>query len=167
MELAALDQFKKYFTYLRTIQNILMTCWLSCEQSLPFGLLLLLLIFYLRTFQNILMTCCQVSDRGLLVDWIFFILAGNRTTINAWMSSNFGKIPPLTSELAVLERLKKIIVLALLRLPSSFLQVWRTPIISWTSLIFVTIRPRTAEFAAHERLKNSDRLIMGKILLAL
>ena len=30
---------KKYFTYLRTYSNILMTCWLSGEQSLPFGLL--------------------------------------------------------------------------------------------------------------------------------
>ena len=27
-------------------------------------------------------------------------------TIKAWMSLNFGKIPPLTSELAALERLK-------------------------------------------------------------
>ena len=30
-----------------------------------------------------------------------------RTTIKAWMSSNFGRIPPQTSELAALERLKK------------------------------------------------------------
>ena len=33
----ALDQLKKSFTYLRTIQNILMTCWLSGEHSLPFA----------------------------------------------------------------------------------------------------------------------------------
>ena len=39
LELDALDQLKKSFTYLRTIQNILMTCWLSGERSLPFGLL--------------------------------------------------------------------------------------------------------------------------------
>ena len=38
-ELAALDQLKKSFTYLRTTQNMLMTCWLSGERSLPFGLL--------------------------------------------------------------------------------------------------------------------------------
>ena len=38
-ELAALDQLKKSFTYLRAIQNNLMTCCLSGEQSLPFGLL--------------------------------------------------------------------------------------------------------------------------------
>ena len=37
-ELAALDQLKNIF-YLKTIQNILMTCWLSGERSLPFGLL--------------------------------------------------------------------------------------------------------------------------------
>ena len=30
-----------------------------------------------------------------------------RTTIQAWMSLNFGKIPVLTSELAALERQKK------------------------------------------------------------
>ena len=30
-----------------------------------------------------------------------------RTTIKAWMSSNFGRIPLLTSEIAALEGLKK------------------------------------------------------------
>ena len=30
-----------------------------------------------------------------------------RTTIKAWMSSNLGRIPPLTSELVALEGLKK------------------------------------------------------------
>ena len=29
------------------------------------------------------------------------------TTIKAWMCSNFGRIPPLASELAAIERLKK------------------------------------------------------------
>ena len=38
-ELAAIDRLKKYFTYLRTIQNILMTRWLSGERSLLFGLI--------------------------------------------------------------------------------------------------------------------------------
>ena len=38
---------------------------------------------------------------------IVFILAGTKTAIKAWMSSNFGRIPPLTSELAALEHLKK------------------------------------------------------------
>ena len=31
--------FSWLFTYLRIIQTILMTCWLSGERSLPFGLL--------------------------------------------------------------------------------------------------------------------------------
>ena len=41
VELAALEHLKKSFTYmyLRTIQNIFMTCWLAGERSLPFGLL--------------------------------------------------------------------------------------------------------------------------------
>ena len=38
-ELAAHDNF--FFTNLRTIQDILMTFWLSGERSLPFGLLVL------------------------------------------------------------------------------------------------------------------------------
>ena len=45
-ELAALDLLKKSFTYLRTIQNILMTCWLSGDRSLPIRLLVL---FFLKT----------------------------------------------------------------------------------------------------------------------
>ena len=35
-----------------------------------------------------------------------------RTTIKAWMSSNFGRIPPLTAGLAALERLNLISTLA-------------------------------------------------------
>ena len=57
-----------------------MTCWLSGERSLPFG---------------------------LLVDWIFFILAGNEDNYKSLDELNFGRILPLTSELAALERLKK------------------------------------------------------------
>ena len=37
----------------------------------------------------------------------FSFLQVTRTTIKAWMSLNFGRIPPLTWELAALERLKK------------------------------------------------------------
>ena len=37
----------------------------------------------------------------------FSFLQVTRTTIKAWMSTSFGRIPPLTSELAALERLKK------------------------------------------------------------
>ena len=42
-ELAALECLKNSFTYLRTIQNIFMTCWLSGERLLPCGPLVLLL----------------------------------------------------------------------------------------------------------------------------
>ena len=41
VELAALDQLKKSFT-LKLFKNILMTCWLSGERLLPFGLLVLM-----------------------------------------------------------------------------------------------------------------------------
>ena len=77
------------------------------------------------------------------------------------MSSNFGRIPPLTSELAALERLKKndinlVCTLASLFLikSSSFLQVWRTTIISRTSTKLGRIRPGTAELTSLERLKK-------------
>ena len=47
VELAALERLKKSFTYmyLRTIQNIFMTCWLGGERSLPFGLRLSFRVF--------------------------------------------------------------------------------------------------------------------------
>ena len=37
----------------------------------------------------------------------FSFLQVTRTTIKAWMSLNFGGIPPLTSELAALDQFKK------------------------------------------------------------
>ena len=83
------------------------------------------------------------------------------TNIKALMSSNWGRIPPLTLELVALERLKKMShnLVSTLAPPflirsSSFLQVWRTTIISRTSLKFGMIRPRTVELAALERLKK-------------
>ena len=97
-----------------------------------------------------------------------------RTTIKAWTSSNFGRIPPLTSELVALERMKKTsynlvstLAPAFLIESSSYLQITRTSIISQTSLNFSQILPRTAELAALERLRKTHRLIMGKILLAI
>ena len=54
-----------------------------------------------------------------------------RTTIKAWMSLNFGRISPLTVELAALEHLKKTyklvstLALSFLFGSSSFLQVAR------------------------------------------
>ena len=84
-----------------------------------------------------------------------------RTTIKAFMSSNLGRIPLLTSELAALERLKKTsfnlvstLAPSFLIGSSSYLQVTRTSIISRTSLDFSKIRHRTAELAALERLKK-------------
>ena len=84
-----------------------------------------------------------------------------RTTIKAWMSSNLIRIPPLTSELVALERLKKtsynlvsFLAPSFSIVSSSYLQVTRTSIISRTSSNFSQIRPRTAELAALERLKK-------------
>ena len=45
-----------------------------------------------------------------------------RTTIKAWMSSNFGRIPSLTSELAALERLKNDINLVSTLAPSFLIE---------------------------------------------
>ena len=85
-----------------------------------------------------------------------------RTCIKAWMSSNFGQIPPPTPELSTLGRLKKTmynVVNTLVPLfligSSSYLQVMRTLITSRTSSKFSQIGPRTAELAALERLEKS------------
>ena len=81
--------------------------------------------------------------------------------MKAWMSLNLGRIPPLTPELAALERLKKTsynlvstLAPSFLIGSSSYLQVSRTSIISRTSSNFSQIRPRTAELAALELLKK-------------
>ena len=82
-----------------------------------------------------------------------------RTTIKAWMSSNLGRIPLLTSELVALERLKKRhnlfspLAPSFLIGSSSYLEITRTSIISQTISNFSQILPRTAELAALERLK--------------
>ena len=47
----------------------------------------------------------------------FFFLHVTRTAFKAWMSSNFGGIPPLTSELVSLEHLKNQTI-SLLALPA-------------------------------------------------
>ena len=82
--------------------------------------------------------------------------------MKAWMSSNFGQIPPPTPELSALTRLKKLMfnivnTLAPLFLigSSSFLQVRRTTIKSWTSSKFDQIGSWTAELAVLERLEKS------------
>ena len=81
--------------------------------------------------------------------------------MKAWMSLNFRGIPPLTSELAAIERLKRTTYNLVSTLPpsilirsSSFLQVRRTIIMFQTSSNFNLIGPRTAELTALERLKR-------------
>ena len=85
------------------------------------------------------------------------------------MSSNLDRIPPLSSELVALERLKKSYNLVSPLAPSfligsSYLQVTRTTIISRTSSNFGQIRPRTAEFAA---LEHSSAFIFDRIFFIL
>ena len=90
-------------------------------------------------------------------DRILYILAVMRTCIKAWMSLTLGQIPPLTMELAALERLKiDVTTFSLLLLIRSFsnLQVMRTCIISWMSSNFGQIGPPTTELAALERRKK-------------
>ena len=85
-----------------------------------------------------------------------------RTCIKAWMSSNFDHIPPPTSELSALVRLKNwmynvvnTLAPSFLIGSSSFLQVTRTTIKAWMSSKFDQILPWTAELAALERLEKS------------
>ena len=80
-----------------------------------------------------------------------------RTTIKAWMSLNFVKIPSPILELAPLQHLNVVTTLA----PSffmgsfSFLQATSKPIISRMGSKFSRIRPGTYELPAFERLKKS------------
>ena len=76
----------------------------------------------------------------------------------AWTSSNFNQIPPPTSELSALARLKIVVnTLAPTFLigSSSFFQVMRTTIKSQPSSKFDQIGPWTAELAALGRLEKS------------
>ena len=63
-ELAALDQLKFFFSYLRTIQNTLMTCWISDERSLPFGPLVCVFVLRLKVPVN---NVSVMSGRALSV----------------------------------------------------------------------------------------------------
>ena len=85
-----------------------------------------------------------------------------RTTIKAWMSLNFVKIPWPIMELAALENFEKLIYNVVTTLAptfligsSSFLQVTRTNIKSRIISKFGQIRPWTVELAALERLEKS------------
>ena len=82
-----------------------------------------------------------------------------RTTIKAWYSLNFGKIPSPTTELAALEHLKKSMYDIVTTLGHSFfigfplfLQETKTAIISWIGLKLGKIRLGTVELAALEHL---------------
>ena len=83
-----------------------------------------------------------------------------RTTIKAWMSLNFVKIPSPIMELAPLEHLKVNNVVTTLApsfliRSSSFLQATSKPIISRMGSKFSRIRPGTYELPALERLEKS------------
>ena len=60
-------------------------------------------VHILRTYNTI----CNLARPLSFLIGSFSFLQVTRTTIKARMSSNFGRIPPLTSESAALERLKK------------------------------------------------------------
>ena len=74
--------------------------------------------FLTLLFSGLYILClyeAQISGERLQDHWssgffnrIILLLAGNEDIHKSlkWMSSNFGQIPPLTTELAVLERLK-------------------------------------------------------------
>ena len=85
-----------------------------------------------------------------------------RTTIKTWMTLNFGKIPLLTSELAALERQKKLmnnvvttLAPSFLTGSSSFLQATSKPIIPRMDSKFSGIRLGTYELPALEHLEKS------------
>ena len=71
-EIAALDQLKKSFTYLRTIQNILMTCWFSGDRPLPFGPLV------------------SKLTRSTLGLWCVIFFANLQQSYGPWFTSEVG-----------------------------------------------------------------------------
>ena len=85
-----------------------------------------------------------------------------RTTIKAWMSLNFVKIPSHILELAPLEHLKKLmnnvvttLAHSFLMGSSSFLQAISKPMISWMGSKFSRIRAGAYELPALEYLEKS------------
>ena len=92
-----------------------------------------------------------------------------RTTIKAWMSLNFGKIPSLTLELAALERQKTLMNNVVTTLAPSFLIGFSSFLIGFSSFLqatskllisemgskFSRFRPATYELPALERLEKS------------
>ena len=88
-----------------------------------------------------------------------------RTCIKAWMSLKFGRIPPLTTELADLERLKIDVSTRFFGCiyPIIFkLAGYRTCSLYWISSNFGQIRPPTTELAVIECLKYTHILVSGE-----
>ena len=96
-----------------------------------------------------------------------------RTTIKAWMSSNFGRIRPLTLELFALERLKKTsynlvstLAPSFLSGSSSYLQVARTTIIYPEEFEFQPDSTKFCEVSSLEGLKKFPKIYNGQNLVS-
>ena len=93
-----------------------------------------------------------------------------RTYIKAYMSLNYGQIPPLTTELAALERLKNRChhVISVDIDPIFFKLAGNEDMHNIMNENFGQIGPPTSELAALERLRNTPfDLIMGKMVFPL
>ena len=94
-----------------------------------------------------------------------------RTYIKAYMSLNFGQIPPLTTELAALERLKnRCHHVISVDIDPIFLKLAGNKDMHniMNEFEFGQIGPPTTELAALERLRNTPiDLIMGKMVFPL
>ena len=93
-----------------------------------------------------------------------------RTYIKAYMSLNFGQIPPLTTELAALERLKRCHHVISVDIDPIFFKLAANKDMHniMNEFEFCQIGPPTTELAALERLRNTPiDLIMGKMVFPL
>ena len=97
---------------------------------------------------------------------ILLIILVMRTCINVWMSSNFGQIRQLTTEIAALEHLKNRCC-HFFSIHFKFVDKEYMHNILDKSSNFGQVGPTTMEEAALERLKISHRLIMGKCISTL
>ena len=86
--------------------------------------------------------------QGTSVLIVSSFLLVTRTCINAWVTSGFCHIPPLTTKLAVIEHLKLVATLAPLFLigSSSFLQVNRVPFVLCLIVVLSNIWFRGRDF---------------------
>ena len=134
--------------------------WVTLTLTLTSGLISRIVVLY-YSFLSSNVSYARPIPLGAFVTclWHFLndvsysFLQVTRTTIKAWMSLNIIKIPSLTTELAALEHLIRLVTtLAPLFLigSSSLLQVTRTTIKSWMSLKYCQTRPPAAELAPLE-----------------